>query len=60
MDLRTQDWKFLARIIINKYTIGENKTEGTFIIVKNFSEEEKEVITKTFVSEEEVEEIFKI
>lgn len=54
MDLRTSDWKFICRIIVKEYKLGDEKTEGTFIPVKMFSEEEKEVITRTFVSEEEV------
>jgi len=54
MDLRTSDWKFLGRIIITEYTVGKNRTEGTFVLVKEFSETEKEIITKCFVSDEEV------
>ncbi|MFA5126394.1 MAG: hypothetical protein WC465_00115 [Patescibacteria group bacterium] len=57
MDLRTRDWKFLARIVITEYTIGKNRTEGTFILVKDFSEAEKEIISKTFVDDKEVENI---
>lgn len=58
MDLRSEDWKFLARVIITKFTVGENKTTGFFIPVKLFSNEEKEIISKTFVSDEEVKEVF--
>jgi len=59
MDLRTENWKFRARIIITNYMLGNDKTEGTFIPVKIFSNEENEIITKTFVSDEEVEKIIK-
>ncbi len=59
MDLKTKDWKFKARIIITKYTLGGNKTEGEFIPVKIFSDKENEIITKTFVSDKEVDEILK-
>lgn len=54
MDLRTTDWKFVARIIVTEYTVGKNRTEGTYIPVKFFTEEEKAIITKTFVSDEDV------
>lgn len=54
MDLRTTDWTFLGRIIITEYTIGKGRTEGTFVLVKDFSEEEKKVITKAFMSDEDV------
>jgi hypothetical protein len=54
MDLRTRDWKFHARVIITEFTIGKNKTTGTFIPVRLFSLKERDIITKTFVSDEEV------
>ena len=57
MDLRTRDWKFLARVVIMEYTVGKNRTKGTFILVKDFSKEEKDIISKTFVADKEVEEI---
>ena len=57
MDLRTTNWKFIARVVILKYAIGKNKTEGTFVPVKLFSEKDKEIITTTYVSAEEVERI---
>jgi len=56
MDLRTDDWKFIARIIITKYELGHNQTKGEYVIVKTFSEKEKEIITKAYVSDEEVKE----
>ena len=59
MDLRTNDWEFKARIIITTYNLGNEKTEGTFIPVKLFTKEENKIITKTFVSDEEVEKILK-
>jgi len=59
MDLRTNDWKFLGRIIITEFIVGKNRTEGTFILVKEFSDQERETITKTYVSDEEVNKILK-
>ena len=59
MDLKDNDWNFLARVVVTEYTIGNNKTEGTFVLVKDFSEDEKNVITKTFVSDQEVDNILK-
>ncbi len=60
MDLRTSDWKFMARIVITDYTLGNERTEGTFVVVKEFTEEEKKIITKTYMSEEEVRRILQI
>lgn len=57
MDLRTIDWKFLGRVIIVEYTIGKGKTEGKFILVKEFSDMDKEIITKSYVSDEEMEDV---
>lgn len=57
MDLRTRDWKFIARVAVREYKLGHGSTEGTFILVKDFSPEEKEIITKTFVSDQELEDI---
>ncbi len=54
MDLRTSDWNFIARVVVTKYTLGNDKTEGVFVPVKIFSKEEREIITKTYVSDEEV------
>ncbi|MEK6857883.1 MAG: DUF2584 family protein [Nanoarchaeota archaeon] len=54
MDLRTTDWEFIARVIVTKYSLGDNKTEGIYIPVKLFSAEERKIITKTYVSDEEV------
>ncbi len=57
MDLRTKDWKFLGRVVVTEYTVGKGKTKGTFVLVKEFSEQEKEIITKSYVAEEEVEKV---
>ncbi len=59
MDLRTNDWEFLGRIIITEFTVGKNRTEGTFILVKEFSEDERDIITKAYVSDEEVAKILR-
>ena len=59
MDLRTSDRDFICRIIITEYTIGKGRTQGTYIPVKFFTEEENKTITKAFVSDAEVIEILK-
>ncbi len=59
MDLRTEEWDFLGRIVITEFTVGKNQTKGTFVLVKEFSDDEKEIITKTYVSDEEVSKILK-
>ncbi len=57
MDLRDSEWNFYGRIIIREYTIGKNRTQGTYVLVKEFSEQERETITKAYVSDEEVKEV---
>lgn len=57
MDLRTKDWKFLGRIVITEFTVGNGKTEGTFVFVKDFTKGEKDTITKTYISDEEIQRI---
>ena len=57
MDLRKENWDFICRIVIVKYGFDKNKTKGIFVPVKFFNEEEKKIITKTYVSDEEVREI---
>jgi len=59
MDLRTTNWKFIARVVVIEYTLGNDKTEGTFVPVKLFSEKDRETITQTYVSDEEVEKVLK-
>lgn len=59
MDLRDSDRNFICRIIITEYTIGKWRTHGTYIPVKFFTEEENKIITKDFVSDEEVIKILK-
>ncbi len=54
MDLRTSAWEFVARIVIIEYRFGDGKTTGTFVVIKQFTEEEKRIITTTYVSDEEV------
>ena len=60
MDLRTETWNFLGRVIVTEFTVGKNRTEGTFILVKEFSLAEKEIITKAYVSDEEVSQVLNI
>lgn len=59
MDLRSSDWIFFGRIIITEFKVGRNKTEGKFILVKEFSQDEKEIITNAYVSDEEVAKILR-
>lgn len=54
MDLRTEDWKFLGRVVVTEFTVGNGITKGTFVPVKMFTEEEKQIMTKTYVSDKDV------
>lgn len=59
MDLRTENWKAIGRCVITKFTVGNGKTEGIFVMVKIFTKEEAAYATKTYVSDEEVEAILR-
>ncbi len=59
MDLRTSDWTALARCVVTEFTVGNNKTKGTFVVVKIFDKEQAKQVTDTYVSQEEVEKILK-
>ena len=57
MDLRDQDWNAYGRCVITEYKIGNGKTEGTYVMVKIFDEEEAKYATKTYISDEEVRDV---
>jgi hypothetical protein len=54
MDLRDENWNAYGRCVITKYTLGEGKTIGTYVMVKIFDEKQREEVTKAFVSDEEI------
>jgi len=56
-DIEYLGWFWL--VIVTQFTVGNNKTSGKFILVKEFSDEDKEIITKAFVFDEEVDRILK-
>lgn len=57
MDLRDDSWKAYGRCVITEYTLGDNKTTGTYVMVKIFSDEQVKYVTDTYVSDEEVENV---
>ncbi|MBU0722235.1 hypothetical protein KKA93_02145 [Patescibacteria group bacterium] len=54
MDLRDENWNAYGRCVITKYTLGEGKTIGTYVLVKIFDKIQGEQVPKAFVSDEEV------
>jgi hypothetical protein len=59
MDLRDENWNALGRCIIIEYTVGKERTEGIYIMVKIFGEKQAKYVTESFVSDEEVNSILK-
>jgi len=59
MDLRTRDWKALGRCVITEYTVGEGRTEGTFVMVQLFGKAQAQHVTNTFVDDATVERVLK-
>ncbi|OIO18830.1 MAG: hypothetical protein AUJ23_03035 [Candidatus Magasanikbacteria bacterium CG1_02_32_51] len=57
MDLRDADWNAYGRCVIIEYTIGNRKTEGTYIMIRVFDEIQAKYATETYVSDEEVKNI---
>lgn len=54
MDLRDEDWNAYGRCVITEYTLGNNKTIGTYVMVRIFNDVQREQVTRAFVSDEEV------
>jgi hypothetical protein len=57
MDLRDNDWNAYGRCVVTEYTLGNDKTMGTYVIVKIFDSEQAKHVTNTYVSDEEVKNI---
>lgn len=57
MDLRDENWNAYGRCVITKYTLGEGKTIGIYVLVKIFDEIQGRQVTKSFVSDEEVNDV---
>ncbi len=53
MDLVRDDWKAIGRCIITEYTIGNNRTEGTFVVAQVFTPEESKAASSRYISLEE-------
>jgi hypothetical protein len=60
MDFRRDDWEALGRCVIIEFTVGEERTEGTFVMVKIFDEEQRKHVTNTYIPDQEVERILKL
>ncbi len=54
MDLRDKDWNAYGRCVVTEYTLGNNKTIGTYVMVKIFDEEQCRQVTGAYVSDEDV------
>lgn len=57
MDLRDNSWNAYGRCVIIKYTLGNDETIGTYMMVKIFDSEQAKHVTNTYVSDEEVKNI---
>ena len=57
MDLRDENWNTYGRCVIMEYTLGNDKTIGTYVMVKIFDKEQATFVTETFVSDEEVDSV---
>lgn len=57
MDLRAEDWQALGRCVVTEYTVGHNKTKGTYVMVQIFDEAQSKQVSATYVSDEKVREI---
>ncbi len=57
MDLRAENWQAFGRCVITEYTIGNDRTTGTYVMVQIFDQEQAKQVTDTYVSAEEVERI---
>lgn len=49
MDLITDKWEFVAKILMLEFTVGRGRTEGSYRVIKVFSEEEARAISKSLI-----------
>jgi len=47
MELITNDWKAIARVMVIELTVGHNLTKGTYKVLRVYSDEEVEVFSGT-------------
>ena len=49
LELVTDKWEAIAKIIITEITIGKGKTKGVFKVLKVFSDEESKIVSGTLI-----------
>jgi len=54
IELLTDTWKVIARIMITELTVGHNKTKGIYKVLKVYSDEEVRVVSGTLIPYDKV------
>jgi hypothetical protein len=49
IELVSEDWQALARVLIVEITVGRNVTKGFYKVLKIYSDEETKVVSGTFI-----------
>jgi len=49
MELITEDWQAIARIVITEFTVGHNQTSGIYKVLKVYSSEETKIVSGTLI-----------
>lgn len=49
IELITDKWEFVAKILMIEFTVGKGRTEGSYKVIKTFSKEDVEVISKNLI-----------
>lgn len=54
MDLITEDWQAIAKVVVTEITIGHGQTSGRYKILKVFTDEEMRVVSETIIPFDQV------
>jgi len=49
IELVTEDWQAIARIMITEFTVGHGETSGVYKVLKVYSDEEVKIVSGTLI-----------
>ncbi|MFZ2969726.1 MAG: DUF2584 family protein [Minisyncoccia bacterium] len=49
IELVSDDWQAIARIMITEFTVGHNETKGVYKVLRAYSDEEVKIVSGTLI-----------
>lgn len=49
IELVTDNWQAIARIMVTEFTVGHNETKGVYKVLKVYSDEEVKIVSGTII-----------